>query len=65
MSKNKTHSGAGKRFKKAANGRVKCRRAFRNHILTKKSTKMKRQLRKGSPLKPCNAKMATRMLEGC
>lgn len=64
MSKNKTHSGARKRFKKAANGRVKCRRAFRNHILTKKSTKLKRQLRKGNPLKPCDAKLVERMIEG-
>lgn len=41
----KTHRGAAKRFKLTATGRVKHRRAFRNHILTKKSPKRMRQLR--------------------
>lgn len=45
MSKLKTHSGARKRFARTASGRFKMRRGFRNHILTKKSTKRKRQLR--------------------
>jgi large subunit ribosomal protein L35 len=45
MSKLKTHSGAAKRFARTASGRFKHRRGFRNHILTKKSTKRKRQLR--------------------
>jgi len=45
MSKLKTHRGAAKRFKKTANGGFKHRQADRNHILTKKSTKRKRQLR--------------------
>lgn len=45
MPKLKTHSGAAKRFARTASGRFKHRRGFRNHILTKKSTKRKRQLR--------------------
>ena len=45
MPKVKTHKGAAKRFKKTASGRIKHRAAFRNHILTKKTTKAKRHLR--------------------
>lgn len=44
MPKLKTNRGAAKRFRATANG-YKCRRSFRNHILTKKSTKRKRHLR--------------------
>lgn len=44
MPKLKTNRGAAKRFRATASG-YKCRRSFRNHILTKKSTKRKRQLR--------------------
>ncbi|MCL2418653.1 MAG: 50S ribosomal protein L35 [Conexibacteraceae bacterium] len=46
MPKMKTHSGAKKRFKLTANGKVKARHAFSSHILEKKSPKYKRQLRK-------------------
>jgi large subunit ribosomal protein L35 len=41
--KMKTHSGAAKRFKKTATGRVKRGHAFQRHILTSKGTKQKRQ----------------------
>ena len=41
----KTHSGAKKRFKLTKNGKIKRGHAFRSHILTKKTTKNKRQLR--------------------
>ena len=44
MPKMKTQSGAAKRFRKTAKG-YKHRQSFRNHILTKKSTKRKRHLR--------------------
>lgn len=44
MPKLKTNRGAAKRFRATASG-YKCRRAYRNHILTKKSTKRKRHLR--------------------
>jgi large subunit ribosomal protein L35 len=42
----KSHSGAKKRFKKTANGKVKRKKANKGHLLTKKSSKRKRQLRK-------------------
>ena len=45
MPKMKTKSGAKKRFKVTASGRVKRAQAFKRHILTKKTTKSKRQLR--------------------
>lgn len=45
MAKLKTNRGAAKRFRKTASGRFKHRQGFRNHILTKKSSKRKRQLR--------------------
>ncbi|MBI2785734.1 MAG: 50S ribosomal protein L35 [Legionella longbeachae] len=65
MPKLKSHRGASKRFIKTASGRVKRRGAYRNHILTKKSTKAKRHLRVGaSSLKPCDARLAERMLHG-
>jgi large subunit ribosomal protein L35 len=46
MPKLKTHSGASKRFKITKTGKVKRSHAFRRHILNKKSTKLKRALRK-------------------
>jgi large subunit ribosomal protein L35 len=45
MPKMKTKSGAAKRFKVTSSGRIKRSQAFKRHILTKKSTKTKRQLR--------------------
>lgn len=45
MPKMKTNRGAAKRFKRTGTGALKRRRAYRNHILTKKATKRKRQLR--------------------
>ncbi len=47
MPKIKTKKSAAKRFTVTKSGRIKRAKAFRNHILTKKSTKRKRQLRKG------------------
>ncbi len=44
MPKMKTNRGAAKRFKTTASGRFKRSQAYMNHILTKKSTKRKRQL---------------------
>lgn len=44
MPKAKVHSGAAKRFKKTAAG-YKVKRAFKSHILSKMTTKRKRQLR--------------------
>ncbi|MBQ1187000.1 MAG: 50S ribosomal protein L35 [Clostridia bacterium] len=46
MPKIKTHSGAKKRFKLTKKGLVKRAHAFKSHILNKKTTKRKRNLRK-------------------
>ena len=46
MPKMKTHKGAAKRFKLTASGKVKRFKAFKSHILTKKSSKRKRNLRR-------------------
>ena len=48
MPKMKSHSGAKKRFKKTANGKIKRKKANKGHLLTKKSPKRKRQLRKST-----------------
>lgn len=40
----KTNSGAKKRFKITGSGKIKRKQAFKNHILTKKTTKQKRNL---------------------
>ena len=45
MPKMKTHRGAAKRVKKTGTGKFKRMRAYKSHILTKKSTKRKRRLR--------------------
>jgi large subunit ribosomal protein L35 len=44
MPKMKTHSGAKKRFRKTAKGKLRGRRAFSSHILEKKSPKRKRRM---------------------
>lgn len=46
MPKMKSHRGAAKRFKKTGTGKIKRAKAFKSHILTKKSSKTKRNLRK-------------------
>ena len=46
MPKQKTHKGAAKRFAVTKNGLVKHQKAFKGHILTKKTTKRTRNLRK-------------------
>ncbi len=48
MPKMKSHSGAKKRFKLTATGKVKRGHQGKSHILTKKNTKRKRRLRTGT-----------------
>lgn len=55
MPKLKTHSASKKRFKLTGTGKVKRKKMNRNHILTKKATKRKRQLRKGGLVHSTNA----------
>lgn len=50
MPKMKTHRGAAKRFSLTAKGKIKRSKAYSSHILTKKTTKRKRNLRKSSLL---------------
>ena len=45
MPKMKTHKGAAKRFRVTGSGKVKRYKAFKSHILTKKTSKRKRRLR--------------------
>lgn len=48
MPKIKTNKSAAKRFKRTATGKIKRNKAYHSHILTKKSSKRKRQLRKST-----------------
>lgn len=65
MPKLKSHRGAAKRFRPTASGKIKIRRANRNHILTKRSTKQKRRLRvEDGYLNKSDACLAKRMLHG-
>ncbi len=62
MPKMKTNRGAAKRFKTSGSGKIIRNKAFSSHILTKKSTKRKRNLRKSSVLDPANLKNVKRMI---
>ncbi len=62
MPKMKTNKGAAKRFKASGSGKIMRRKAFASHILTKKSTKRKRNLRKGEEVDATNVKAVKRML---
>lgn len=62
MPKLKSHSGSKKRFKVTATGKVKRRQGYKNHILTKKSTKRKRNLRKAAVASVANAATIKQML---
>ncbi|MEZ4599445.1 MAG: 50S ribosomal protein L35 [Syntrophotaleaceae bacterium] len=48
MPKIKTNRGAAKRFRKTGSGKIRRNKAFTSHILTKKTTKRKRDLRQGT-----------------
>jgi len=63
MPKQKTNRGAAKRFRRTGTGKLKRRRAYRNHILTKKATKRKRQLRINPEVKSCETKAVKAMLK--
>ncbi|HEX5180138.1 MAG TPA: 50S ribosomal protein L35 [Gemmatimonadaceae bacterium] len=46
MPKMKTHRGAAKRFSKTGSGKIRRYKAYKSHILTKKTSKRKRRLRR-------------------
>lgn len=62
MPKMKTKSGAAKRFKVRAGGSIKRSQAFKRHILTKKTTKSKRQLRGTTAVRETDVKQVRAML---
>jgi large subunit ribosomal protein L35 len=62
MPKMKTKSGAKKRFKVRGSGSIKRSMAFKRHILTKKTTKNKRQLRGTADIHPTNMAAVRSML---
>ena len=62
MPKMKTHRGAAKRFKKTGSGKFVRSRANKQHILTKKSAKRKRRLRKDALISAVDAKRVKQML---
>ena len=64
MPKMKSHSGAKKRFKKTATGKLKARHAFSSHILEKKSPKRKRHMHLDIALVKGDARRAIKLLNG-
>jgi large subunit ribosomal protein L35 len=62
MPKMKTNRGAAKRFKATGGGRIRRSKAFSSHILTKKSTKRKRNLRKTTLIAGVDQRAIRRML---
>ena len=62
MPKQKTHRGAAKRFKMTASGKIKRSKAYKSHILTKKSTKRKRHLDTPTTVSPADMGRVSRML---
>ena len=62
MPKMKTNSGAKKRFTLTGTGRVKRRKAFASHILTKKSPKRKRNLRETTLVHKSDEKRVKRLI---
>ena len=62
MPKQKTHRGAAKRFKLTATGKVVRGHSMHSHILTKKSAKRKRKLRKATLVVGKFARTITRIL---
>ncbi|MFH1625945.1 MAG: 50S ribosomal protein L35 [Pseudomonadota bacterium] len=62
MPKLKTTKGAAKRFKLTKTGRIKRGRASANHLLTKKSTKCKRSLRRGGYVDRVDVKSVRKLM---
>ncbi|ULQ57643.1 50S ribosomal protein L35 [Flavihumibacter rivuli] len=62
MPKVKTNSSAKKRFKVTATGKITHQKSFKRHILTKKSTKRKRGMRKDGFVAKANMDFVQRLL---
>ena len=64
MPKMKTHSGAKKRFRKTAKGKLRARHAMTSHILEKKSAKRKRRLGRPVVISKADEKRVRELLRG-
>ena len=62
MPKLKSHRGAAKRFRKTASGKIKRGKAFKSHILTKKTSKRKRQLDTDTLISEADQRRISRMI---
>jgi large subunit ribosomal protein L35 len=63
MPKMKSNRGAAKTFRKTASGKVKRSKAYKSHILTTKSTKRKRGLRKSTLVSASQEKKIKRLIQ--
>lgn len=64
MPKQKTNRSAAKRFSRTGSGKYKRNKAYHSHILTKKSPKRKRNLRKSTLVSKADASRVRRLLGG-
>ena len=64
MPKQKTNRSAAKRFRKTGTGKLRRNKAFHSHILTKKSPKRKRNLRKKTLVSKADERRVRRLLGG-
>ena len=62
MPKIKTNRGAAKRFRKTGTGKIRRNKAFTSHILTKKTTKRKRDLRQASVVNKSDERNISRLI---
>ena len=62
MPKQKTHRGAAKRLRVTKTGKIKRAKAYKSHILNKKSPKRKRNLRKGTYVAAAEAKVVRKLI---
>jgi len=63
MPKMKSNRGAAKSFRKTASGKLKRNKAYKLHILTSKTTKKKRQLRKATTVAKSDQKRVSTMVQ--
>jgi len=59
----KSNRGAAKTFRKTGSGKIKRNKAYKSHILTKKSTKRKRNLRQATLVSKADSKKVSLMLQ--
>lgn len=64
MPKMKSHSGTKKRFRRTGTGKLMRAKAYKSHILTKKTTKRKRGFRQETEIAPADAKLINARLAG-